>query len=214
MRSASAMVSKTITIIQTKNISRLQLAILHLWKAKFNNNGVASIYVHFSNKADKSIIHESGLQTSVSLKGDTQTHTLKTWPWSVCVFASQKLFCSLSLFMAEQIINEKQDEFCFSWRAQTHSTPPLLTRPRFEELIWTICMQMTCHFSFDIYHFQWLCICKSVLKISVWSDNYVRRSRNDYSEMLWNSVVIMCVHRPFLFTDEDSHNAWLEELGS
>lgn len=70
----------------------------------------------------------------------------------VCVLASQMPFCSPSLFMAEQIINEKQDGFCFSWRAQTHSTPPLLTRPRFEELIWTICMQMMCHFSSDIYY--------------------------------------------------------------
>lgn len=126
--------------------------------------------MHFSNNADKRVIHESGLQTSVGLKGDMQTHTLKTWPWSVCVLTSQMLFCLLSLFMAEQIIIEKQDEFCFSWRAQTHSTPPLPTRPRFEELIWTICMQMTRHFSFDIYHLQCLCICKSVLKILVWSE--------------------------------------------
>ncbi len=126
------------------------------------------------------------------LKGDTQTHTVKTRPWSVCVLASQMPFCSPSLFIAEQIINEKQDEFCFSWRAQTHSTPPLLTRPRFEELIWTICMQMMRHFSSDIYYLSpHLQVC---IKNLCRAKNYVSWSKNDYSERLWNFVIWLCYY--------------------
>lgn len=136
-------------------------------------------------------------------------HTLWRRDRGVCVLSLHRC-CSIRFhsFMAEQIINEKQDEFCFSWRAQTHSTPPLLTRPRFEELIWTIYMQMTRHFSFDIYHLQCLCICKSVLKISVWSEQLCEAKQE---LLFWDAVVIMCVHRPFLLTDEMLDNLRLHK---